>query len=71
MKKKLVSALLCTAMVTTMIAGCGGAWQHSPAKSTLLYDEKGDGVMALNEISTAGTKNSRPELQTIMQLMKK
>ena len=24
----------------------GGAWQHSPAKSTLLYDEKGDGVMA-------------------------
>ena len=26
----------------------GGAWQHSPAKSTLLYDEKGDGVMAVS-----------------------
>ena len=36
----------------------GGAWQHSPAKSTLLYDEKGDGVMALNEISTAGTNTA-------------
>lgn len=36
----------------------GGAWQHSPAKSTLLYDEKGDGVMALNEISTTGTNTA-------------
>ena len=29
----------------------GGAWQHSPAKSTLLYDEKGDIIKEINDVS--------------------
>ncbi len=48
MKKKLVSTLLCVAMVSTMLAGCGGSvyylnfkpevdaqWQRALTKSTV------------------------------------
>lgn len=31
MKKKMVSAVLCTAMLTTILAGCGGGGQAAPA----------------------------------------
>ena len=31
MKKKLVSAVLCTAMLTTILAGCGGGGEAAPA----------------------------------------
>ena len=31
MKKKLVSVLLCAAMVTSMVAGCGSSTEEAPA----------------------------------------
>ena len=43
MKKKLVSALLCVAMVATMLAGCGGnkeadSSEEDAQTSTAVYD---------------------------------
>lgn len=42
MKKKLISALLCAAMVASMVAGCGGKEEPAPEAPAATEDEAGE-----------------------------
>ena len=59
MKKKIVSTLLCTAMLVTMMAGCGGNNAANTSMRVLPMKEK-------YLTSTAGTNSSRAVLQIII-----
>ena len=74
MKKKLVSALLCAAMVSSLLAGCGGS--DAPAADsgsdagteTPAADAAGDSAAASSDYSgTVRMLNFKPEISDAMQ----
>ena len=58
MKKKVLSALLTTAMLASMLVGCGSS-NDAPAQSAAATDSAAARAKARYSTSTLGTKSSR------------